>query len=177
MEVKGISGFNTEEQQVDSKYEWINDMVRSRHELVLSYMHLLQLDSLSDGAALDEHSDEWGQKERPSVKQITEFCDLLVDYISHGHFDLYPKLVGIIENATGRSLSIAHRALPKIDVTTEHLLQFSDRYAEDMDESKYKTLRSDLAKIGEDLETRFRNEDRLIISLRLVNTIVSSPRN
>ena len=99
----------------------------------------------------------------------------MIDYVSHGHFDLYPKIIELIENASGRSLSIAHRVMPKIENTTEYLMRFNDRYAEDMDESKLKTLKKDLAEVGKCIEQRFRNEDRLIIGLRLVHSIVNTP--
>lgn len=52
-------------------------------------------------------------------------------------------------------------------------MRFTDKYAEDLDEDKMKTLQQDLASIGKCLEMRFKNEDRLIIALRLVHTIVS----
>ena len=168
-----ISGFNTALQNVEERYSWVNDMINERKQLVLKYMELInpqmkisQSDDPMDQQVLD-----------PSYEQVVDFCDALVDYISRGHFDLYPKIVELIENASGRSLSIAHRVMPRIDKTTEVLLQFADRYAEDLDSAKMKTLRSDLSKAGQLLEQRFRNEDRLIIGLRLVNAIVATPRN
>lgn len=59
--------------------------------------------------------------------------------------------------------------MPKIDATTDFLLRFNDRYADDMDERKYEFLMGDLAKAGEKLELRFKSEDRLIIGLRILN--------
>lgn len=175
MKEDSIGGFNTSLQNVEERYSWINDMIAQRKELVLKYMQLIHPELSNDQ---HQHDDPMGSgSTEPTVQQITDFCDILVDYISHGHFDLYPKLVELIENASGRSLSIAHRVMPRIDKTTEGLLQFSDRYAEDMDKAKMKTLRKDLAKAGELMEQRFRNEDRLIIGLRLVNAIVASPRH
>lgn len=104
---------------------------------------------------------------------MTSFCNHLIDYISHGHFDLYPKIIELIENASGRSLSIANRTMPKIEATTEYLMRFTDKYAEDLDEKKMSSLQHDLANAGKCLEQRFRNEDRLIIALRLVHSLVS----
>ena len=188
-------GFNTTIQQVDERYAWINDMIRSRQELVLKYMQLLNIDpkSLIEGRNGDElklHSsisltaaaaslpeDDASALQQTTAAQISDFCDHLIDYISHGHFDLYPKIVELIENASGRSASIAHRVMPKIEATTECLMRFNDRYAENLDEAKLKTLRQDLATVGECLEQRFRSEDRLIVGLRLVHSIVATPRN
>ena len=54
-------------------------------------------------------------------------------------------------------------------------MRFNDRYSEDLSLAKFQTLKKDLGEIGECLEQRFRNEDRLIIGLRLVHSIVSTP--
>ncbi|MCI6863690.1 Rsd/AlgQ family anti-sigma factor [Anaerobiospirillum succiniciproducens] len=168
-----ISGFNTALQNVEERYSWVNDMINERKQLVLKYMELI-----NPQTKISQSDDPMDQQAlEPSYEQVVDFCDALVDYISRGHFDLYPKIVELIENASGRSLSIAHRVMPRIDKTTEVLLQFADRYAEDLDSAKMKTLRSDLSKAGQLLEQRFRNEDRLIIGLRLVNAIVATPRN
>lgn len=166
MAVVELGGFNTKLQNVDEQYSWINDMIKARQELVLLYMKLLNI-SLSRSS---NRNDEC----YPSYEEITTFCDHLIDYISHGHFDLYPKIIGLMENASGKSLSIANRVMPKIEQTTEYLMRFNDKYAEDMDEKKILSLKNDLSEVGKCLEIRFRNEDRLIISLRLVHSIMSS---
>ena len=157
--------FNTQLQNVDDKYGWINDMIKARQEVVLLYMKILNV-SLS-------RSSNQNDVCYPSYEDVTNFCNHLIDYLSHGHFDLYPKIIELIENASGRSLYIAKRSMPRIEQTTEYLMRFTDKYAEDLDEDKMKTLQQDLASIGKCLEMRFKNEDRLIIALRLVHTIVS----
>ncbi len=166
MSDNNLHGFNTTLQQVDERYAWINDMIKARQELVLQYMKLLNL-------PLSEAEKSKEAQCYPSYEEITRFCEHMIDYVSHGHFDLYPKIISLIENASGRSLSIANRVLPRIEKTTEFLMRFNDRYAEDMNEGKLKTLKQDLSAVGRCLEQRFKNEDRLIIGLRLVHTIVS----
>lgn len=157
--------FNTKLQKVDERYKWINDMIKARQELVLMYMKILNV-SLS-------RSSNQNDVCYPSYEDVTSFCNHLIDYISHGHFDLYPKIIELMENASGRSLSIANRTMPKISQTTEYLMKFTDKYAEDLNESKMRTLQDDLANAGKCLEIRFKNEDRLVIALRLVHSIVS----
>lgn len=166
MTISKLGGFNTKLQNVDAKYSWINDMIKARQDLVLLYMKLLNV-SLS-------RSSNRNNECYPSYEDITTFCDHLIDYISHGHFDLYPKIIELMENASGKSLSIAHRVMPKIEQTTEYLMRFNDKYAEDMDEKKILSLKTDLCEVGKCLEIRFRNEDRLIIGLRLIHSIMSS---
>ena len=53
-------------------------------------------------------------------------------------------------------------------------MRFSDLYAEDLNEKKMQSLKRDLEQVGKCLEQRFRNEDRLIIGLRLVHSIMRS---
>ena len=165
MSDKKLSGFNTTLQSVDKNYSWINDMISQRQELVVMYMKLLNLPL---------HKEMNELEYIPSYEQITSFCDHLIDYVSHGHFDLFPKILELMENASGRSLSIAQRVMPRIQDTTEYLMRFNDKYTIDMNESKLKSLKKDLSQVGRCLEIRFKNEDRLIIGLRLINTIVSS---
>ena len=160
-----LRGFNTELQEVDDRYSWINDMIKARQDLVLMYMKLLNLTPKGSTDITECY---------PSYEEVTSFCEHLIDYLSHGHFDLYPKIIELIENASGRSLSIAHRVLPRIEKTTEFLMRFSDLYAEDLNEKKMQSLKHDLEQVGKCLEQRFRNEDRLIIGLRLVHSIMKS---
>lgn len=175
---KPIGGFNTTLQHVDDRYDWINDMIRQRQQLVLQYMQLINNEAQASESNLDPFDvdvlSDSNVYNPTLVKQVTLFCEHLTDYISHGHFDLYPKLVELMENASGRSLSIAQKVMPRINETTEPLMNFCDKYAEEQSQEKFKHLRRDLAVIGQELEIRFRMEDRLIIALRLVHTIVSS---
>ncbi len=157
--------FNTTLQKVDDKYAWINDMIKARKDLVIQYMKILNV-SLSRSSNKKDVC-------YPSYEDVTHFCDCLIDYMSHGHFDLFPKILELIENASGRSLSIAHRTLPRIEETTEYLMRFTDKYSEDLNETKMATVQKDLSSIGKALEVRFKNEDRLIIALRLVHSLVS----
>lgn len=162
MKEHSLSGFNFVFQKVDHRYEWINEMIDLRQKLMASYMKLLEIKS--DAGPSDTISQE-----------ITGFCDQLIDYVSHGHFDLYPRILELIENASGRSLSIARRALPNIEHTSDYLMGFNDRYCQSITAAKLKTLKKDLGEAGKCLETRFRNEDRLIIGLRLVHAAVDTP--
>lgn len=169
MTASKLSGFNTTPQQVDTQYAWINDMINARRELTRLYMGLLTLPVAVGGGA-----DSAAAECYPSYEEITGFCEHLIDYLSRGHFDLYPKIIELMENASGKSLSIAHRAMPRIEKTTEFLMRFSDAYAEDLNENKLRRIKTDLAEVGKCLESRFRNEDRLIIGLRLVHAIMRS---
>lgn len=171
-----IGGFNTTIQKVDDRFEWINDMIRHRQQIVLMFMQLVNHENTYDPAAepldpLDPNVDPYYNP--ALVKQVTSFCENLTDYISHGHFDLYPKILELLENASGRSLAIVQKVLPRLNKTTEPLMDFSDRFAEEQSPQKFKDLRQRLAEVGSELEIRFRMEDRLIIGLRLVQSLMS----
>ena len=161
---KTLKGFNSTFQKVDRRYSWINDMIDLRQKLMARYMRLLE-------AGAEQCTPEGIRDD------ITKFCDQLIDYVSHGHFDLYPRILELIETASGRSLFIARRALPNIEHTSDFLMSFNDRYCQNITPAKVKTLKRDLGEAGKCLETRFRNEDRLIVGLRLVHAAVDTLPN
>ncbi len=153
-------GFNTSLQDVDDKFAWINDMIKSRQELLVLYMKVLSTSVLE--------GDKSTYNRKLNYNDITDFCDKLVDYLSTGHFDLYPRILHLMEEISGRSLSIARRVLPKIENTTEYLMRFNDVYSQDLNENKLMSIHRDLVEVGKCLEIRFKNEDRLIIGLKLI---------
>lgn len=166
MKATKLKGFNTALQQVDAQYSWINDMIKARQDLVSRYMQLLN-DVSTVGIT--------PKANQALLREITAFCEHMIDYVSHGHFDLYPKIIELMENASGRSLSIANRAMPRIEETTDVLMNFNDTYTDGIKDAKLEQLKDDLGAVAEALELRFRNEDRLIIGLRLVHSIMETP--
>lgn len=91
---------------------------------------------------------------------LQNFCQILVDYVSAGHFEIYEQLVAEgreFDNQEGLSKAKVH--YKTIDSTTELILDFNDKYQETDDLS---SLLQDLSKLGETLETRFEAEDQMI---------------
>ncbi len=98
-----------------------------------------------------------------STQMLQSFCQILVDYTSAGHFEIYERLVAEGRQADDQDgLSKAKVHYKTIDSTTEWILDFNDKYQEIDDLS---TLLQDLSKLGETLETRFQAEDRMIEAL------------
>ena len=91
---------------------------------------------------------------------VRRFCQILVDYVSAGHFEIYNKLVegGRAEDNV-EGLARAREYYQQVDATTEAILDFNDKYQETDDLS---TLNDDLSKLGESLATRFEGEDAMI---------------
>ena len=92
--------------------------------------------------------------------RVQTLCQLLVDYVSAGHFEVYGQLVEEgRELGDEQGLKKAGELFKLIDDTTENLLDFNDKYQEidDLD-----AIELDLSKIGEWLAVRFEAEDKMI---------------
>ena len=99
-------------------------------------------------------------------------CELLVDYVSAGHFEVFHQLINEAETFAAGSGALAEKLLPAIGDTTEVILAYEEKYG--TGENYPETLPRDLSSLGEVLESRFVLEDRLIAGLhqrhrRLVN--------
>lgn len=96
----------------------------------------------------------------PSPAQVTEVCQLLVDYVSAGHFEVYDQLVKEARDfGNEAALQEAEQLIATIDRTTEYALDFNDKYLETDDLT---TIAVDLSRLGEVLALRFESEDRMI---------------
>ena len=118
-----------------------------RRELLAKYCDLTEVIDVSDNAV--KH-----------VEELQEFCELMVDYISVGHFEIFDQLHKegqLFEDASG--LDKEPNLLEKIQTTTEYILDFNDKYlsSHDLDARII-----DLASLGEIFAQRFGLEDKLI---------------
>jgi regulator of sigma D len=96
--------------------------------------------------------------------RLQQFCQLLLDYVSAGHFEIYYELLREAEAFKDGSAEVAKTLLPAITTTTESALDFNDRYA-DTRSRQLPELAQDLSRLGELLATRFDLEDKLIAAL------------
>lgn len=92
---------------------------------------------------------------------VERLCQLLVDYVSAGHFEVFLALQKEAEIFKDGSGEVANVLIPNIGDTTEVILGFEEKYPADSLED----LDADLSLLGEVLETRFALEDRLIAVL------------
>ncbi|MGD8175173.1 sigma D regulator [Marinimicrobium sp. ARAG 43.8] len=95
--------------------------------------------------------------------KLRHLCEILVDYISAGHFEVYDQLMREgREFGSDEALVEASKLFALVDRTTQDILDFNDKYLEtdDLD-----ALERDLSQLGEALETRFAAEDRMIAVL------------
>lgn len=96
----------------------------------------------------------------PVRAKLTRFSEMLVDYVSLGHFGLYERILSGTERRD-RILSVATDLYPEFSEVTELSVNFNDKYEKVDDIAVFNTLVDDLSELGESLAKRFELEDRL----------------
>jgi len=133
----------------------IKQLISERNEVLSLYCNLAGCDG-SDGIDTDNIE--------PQILQ--EFCQILIDYIATGHFELYRR---ITEGEEKRSdmISLASTIYPRIEQTTQIAVDFNDMYdgGNDYTDTLKSTLTDNLSRLGEELATRIELEDKLISTL------------
>ncbi len=90
-------------------------------------------------------------------KALQEFCAVLVDYVSAGHFGVYEQLTNEAKAFDDqRGLELAKTIYPRIDVITEKLIAFNDLC------DAGKCVVEKFKELGALLHERFELEDCLI---------------
>lgn len=140
-------------QSARERWGGVNDLIdrwlQERQELLLLYYDIIQ-DS-------DQVEDEL---ELRLGGQVQSLCQVLVDYVSAGHFEIYDQLIKEGQEFDDKEGIKQGRALFKeIDKTTDFCLDFNDKYqvTDDLDD-----IVRDLSTLGEMLAHRFESEDKMI---------------
>ena len=93
-------------------------------------------------------------------RKVKTFFEILVDYTSAGHFEIYDQLIREGNSYHDKdALEAANGLLETIDATTELILDFNDKYLETDDLT---SLAADLSTLGETIESRLEAEDCMI---------------
>ena len=147
--------FSQENERRHRMTHTIEALVKERQQVFVSYCALAGLSSF------DSRSDE---KHVVKPGELQSFCQILVDYTALGHFEVYQR---IIEGKERRSTvkKLAEELYPAIAETTDHLVDFNDKY-DSLDNEDFSQLSADLSRIGEVLAVRSELEDRLLTALR-----------
>lgn len=95
--------------------------------------------------------------------RLQQFCQLLVDYLALGHFEVYPALEEQADDSErGRGVKRLAKALyPCLAVTTKAALAFNDRYDCQDHCEIHPDFWEELSQLGEIFATRIELEDRL----------------
>lgn len=127
--------------------EIIDRWLQERQDMLVQYCALGGLNPSNQNAEIRGES-------------LRALCQIVVDYVSAGHFEIYDQLMKEgREFDDEKALYEAADLFTVIDNTTEELLDFNDKYLETDDLT---SLDADLSKLGQTLETRFTAEDRMI---------------
>ncbi|KAA0012632.1 sigma D regulator [Billgrantia pellis] len=139
-------------------HQLIDRWLDERRELLVSFVDLKE--------ACDT------ELEAVSKPQIDRFSELLMDYISAGHFEIYPQLR---EEANAfedhEALEIAGKLLERLDLSTEMVLAFDSDYSTPVRCQHFlPRLPAWLDRLAKGLTERFALEDQLIARLHAAHT-------
>ena len=137
-------------QNAQERWGGVNQLIdrwlQERHELIRAY------DALGE-------TPEALVADRVSLQK---FCEILVDYVSAGHFEVYEQLTNEAKAFGDEGgLELAKQIYPRLDVITEVALAFNDR-CDKGDCSDGEVVAIELKKLGGLLHERFELEDCLI---------------
>lgn len=107
---------------------------------------------------------ELGGAAPASPARLQEFCAILMDYVSAGHFEIFDELVDEFEKRGSARLAESQALLRRLQPTTDTVIRFND-LCDDAGEMP-DNLPHELSRLGLALESRFEIEDRLIGLLR-----------
>lgn len=145
---------NEAKQRWGGQHAALDRWLEERQEVIVGYFQL---------AGLPPYTED--SQQLPAAAEVQAFCELLVDYISAGHFELYEHLLKEANEHGPESLAIARRLYPLIAVTTEIALKFNDSYAELESTNNWENFDQDLSELGEAIELRLELEDQLLQQL------------
>jgi len=145
-----MSPHSNPQQQFAAVEDLLTRWLKERRELLGRYTEIV--------VALDSapQADKLMQRQQA-------LCELLVDYVSAGHFEVFNELLNEAESFADGSEELAQQLMPDIGDTTEVILAYEEKYGSG--EAYPETIKRDLSALGELLESRFVLEDRLIAGL------------
>ena len=99
--------------------------------------------------------------------RVQGFCQVLMDYLSSGHFEVYEQLLREGSDFDDGSLEQGQTLLPKIQVSTDIALDFNDDFSNITAPTvqQVREFSERLSALGEALEERFELEDQMIAVL------------
>ena len=128
-------------------HQLIDRWLAERQQLILNYRQLRER---------PEPSTQTGS-------ELTAFCDILVDYVSAGHFEIYEQLLREAQDFDDqRGIELAHRVYPRIETITLLAVGFNDQYGQSTRADDEAAMQTQLQQLGGMLHERFELEDCLI---------------
>ncbi|MBV1916013.1 MAG: sigma D regulator [Pseudomonadales bacterium] len=131
---------------------WLNE----RQELILLYVAI-------DGLR------QFTPKGTPIGVKVQAFCQVLMDYVSAGHFEVYDRLISETKGGRAGTDKMLLGFLSGIQRSTDMAITFNEIYDSDQHcDEELMSLPEDLSKLGELLAERFDLEDQLVDSRNMI---------
>lgn len=136
-------------ERVGGSNELVDHWLHARKHLLVAYYNMVGIKPNKEShTALDE-------------KALDTFCQSLVDYLSSGHFNIYNRIMGKLEDANPSS-GIT-QIYSKLEQNTQKIMVLYDSHLENAIEAdSWSEFQQALSQIGEFLEAHFSLEDKLI---------------
>jgi len=135
----------------------VQEWLRERQQL----LHLL---SAIRGPSLGNMPPRVGE-------HVKQFCEVLMDYISAGYFEIYRELAREARCFQRDNPELTQSIMQRLDDSTDEALAFNDDFdTEEHIDEMLDLLPQRLAHLLEKLEERFALEDQLIVSIHQPTT-------
>lgn len=131
----------------NQSHKMINELLTLRQQVWSLYCKIADLEPFS--------------ADKPIDSTLDEFCQVMVDYISLGHFGIYQRIADGKERR-GKVIETAEQTYPRIADTTQSAVEFNDKYEKLNGNEMLVSLSADLSQLGEELALRIELEDHLI---------------
>lgn len=133
----------------------INNWLLERHKVLTAYCDLAGINpNLQHNNAL------------PKNIYVQHFCQLLMDYVSAGHFEIFEIILERCQQTASEHIDTVNELCPKIYISTDYALHFNDKYADEIDANEFDEFDRNLSLLGNHLEQRFELEDQLISAVQ-----------
>lgn len=131
--------------QWDKTDKVIKNWLNERQELLILFYRVLKVHPFTE-----EHLES-------DIEILQKFCQVLIDYVSAGHFEIFEKIAEAHEYT--KSDGLDRNLLVNILRTTVIAMDFSHKYE---NSTNYSQLKQDLSNLGEALAKRMDLEDNLL---------------
>jgi regulator of sigma D len=135
----------------------INNWLLERHKVLTAYCELVGI-----------NSGEPKSKALPKDIYVKHFCQILMDYVSAGHFEIFELIQNEYQRIASEHVKVVNELCPKIFISTDFALHFNDKYADEIHTEHLNEFDRNLSQLGEHLEKRFELEDKLISPARTI---------
>ena len=130
--------------------EMVDKWMLERQQMLVLYCQL---------AGLEPYTPD-----KPIKKLLRDFCQVLVDYIAFGHFEVYDRISRGDERRS-RVLQIAEKVYPKVAEVADLAVSFNDKYEAESGDQPLDSLDQDLSELGAELANRIEMEDQVVNAL------------